>query len=76
MAHFNSADYSHSRLEELMQEPQGRSNPLDRRWYREDLTTQTVPSTHDMDEMLPQALENLLSEVSPSWLRHQQSMVS
>ena len=48
----------------------------DQRWHREDLTTQTVPQSRDIDEMLPQALENLLSVVSPSWWVRQQSLVN
>ena len=48
----------------------------DQRWYRRDLTTQTVPQSRDIDEMMPQALENLLSVVSPSWWAYQQSLVN
>ena len=49
---------------------------LDQRWYRKDLTTRTVPPARDIDEMLPRALENLLSQVPTSWWAHQQSLVN
>ena len=49
---------------------------LDQRWYRKDLTSRTVPQSRDIDDMLPQALENLLSQVPGSWWRRQQSLVS
>ena len=49
---------------------------LDQRWYRKDLTSRTVPPSRDIDEMLPQAVENLLSQVPGSWWRHQHSLVS
>ena len=49
---------------------------LDQRWYRKDLTTRTVPQSLDIDEILPSALENLLSQVSASWLAHQHSLVN
>ena len=56
--------------------PVGKPLRLDQRWYRKDLTTRTVPQSHDIDEMLPLALENLLSQVPPSWWAHQRSLVS
>ena len=49
---------------------------LDQRWYRKDLTTGTVPQSRDIDEMLPLALENLLSQVPKSWWAYQQSLVN
>ena len=48
----------------------------DQRWYRRDLTTRTMPHSRDIDEMLPQALENLLSIVPPSWWAYQQSLIT
>ena len=47
----------------------------EQRWYREDLTTQQVPTTSDIDEDLPHALENLLSQLPKSWRSHQQSLL-
>ena len=55
---------------------QGKPWHNDQRWYRKDLTTRTVPQSGDIDDMLPQALENLLSVVSQSWWAHQQSLVN
>lgn len=55
---------------------EGKPWHLDQRWYRKDLTSQTVPQTHDMDDMLPSAMESLLSVVPASWWSHQQSLVS
>lgn len=49
---------------------------FDQRWYRKNLTTRTVPWSRDIDELLPPALENLLSQVPPSWWAHQRSLVS
>ena len=49
---------------------------LDHRWYRKDLTTRTMPKTGEMDEILPQALENLLSRVPKSWWREQRSLAN
>ena len=49
---------------------------FDQRWYRKDLTTSTVPQSRDIDDMLPQALENLLSLVPSSWWSHQNSLVT
>ena len=54
----------------------GKPQRLDQRWYRKDLTSETVPPTHGIDQMLPRALENLLSQVSRSWWLDQQSRVS
>ncbi len=54
----------------------GKPVHLDQRWHRENLTTRTVPPTHSIDEMLPEALENLLSRVPRSWWLDQQSLVS
>lgn len=48
---------------------------FDQRWYRDALTTTTVPPSRDIDEMLPEALENLLTLVPPSWWAHQQSLL-
>ena len=55
---------------------EGKPGKYDQRWYRKDLTTRTVPHSRDIDEFLPQALENLLSVVSPSWWAYQQSLVN
>ena len=44
----------------------GKSWRLDQRWYRKDLTTRTVLQSRDIYEMLPRALENLLSQVPRS----------
>ena len=49
---------------------------LDQRWYRKDLTTRTMPKTGEMDEILPQALGNLLSRVPKSWWREQKSLAN
>ena len=49
---------------------------LDQRWYRRDLTTQTVPAGNDIDDSLPDALENLISMVPISWWRRQQSLLT
>ena len=68
--------YGHSALYEDRQFHTSKSWRLDQRWYRKDLTTQTVPQSRDMDEMLPPALEALLSQVPRSWWQHQQSLVS
>ena len=46
----------------------------DQRWHRKDLTTRTVPQSREIDDILPLALENLLSVVSASWWTHQQSL--
>lgn len=59
-----------------LQFPEGKPWEDDQRWYRRDLTTQSVPPSRDIDDMLPQALENLLSVVSPSWWVYQQSLVN
>ena len=59
-----------------VQFPEGKPWQDDQRWYRRDLTTQTVPPSRYIDEMLPQALENLLSVVPPSWWAYQQSLVN
>ena len=48
---------------------------FDQRWDRKDLTSRTVPRSRDIDEMLPEALENLLSLAPSSWWSHQQSLV-
>lgn len=63
-------------FEELMGVAAARPRGFDQRWYRKDLTTSTVPTTSDMDEILPWALENLLSRVPGSWWRHQQSLLN
>ena len=63
-------------FEELMEVVAARPRGFDQRWYRRDLTTSTVPTTSDMDEILPWALENLLSRVPGSWWRHQQSLLN
>ncbi len=49
---------------------------LDQRWSRRDLTTRTVPPSHDIDDLLPAALENILSLVPSGWWRHQLSLVT
>ena len=54
----------------------GKSWRLDQRWYRKDLTTRTVLQSRDIYEMLPRALENLLSKVPRSWWLRQQSLVT
>ena len=54
----------------------GRPVRFDQRWHRRDLTTDSVPTTYSIDDMTPVALENLLSQVPPSWWRDQQSLVS
>ena len=48
---------------------------FDQRWHRSDLTTDSVPTTHVIDDMVPVALENLLSQVPLSWWRDQQLLV-
>ena len=53
-----------------------RPRHLDQRWYRKDLTSETVPATRAMDQMLPQAVDNLLSRVPRSWWLDQYSLVS
>ncbi len=55
---------------------QGKPWRHDQRWYRKDLTTRTVPESRDIDELLPLALENLLSVISLSWWNHQQALVN
>ena len=47
----------------------------EQRWYRKDLTTQQVPTTRDIDEDLPDAVENLLSHLPKSWWKHQRSLI-
>ena len=68
--------YGHAGLDSVSHFRTGGLQHLDQRWHRKDLTTDTVPSTHSIDEMLPEALENLLSQASPSWWRDQQSLVT
>ena len=68
--------YGHTALDGDENFRTGKPWHLDQRWYREDLTSRTVPQTRDIDEMLPQALENLFSQVPGSWWRRQQSLVS
>lgn len=68
--------YGHEALYGDPQYPTGKPWYPDQRWYRKDLTTSTVPPARDIDEMLPLALENLLSRVSSSWWSRQQSLVS
>ena len=65
--------FDHAALEEQMRMPPVRPSDHDQRWYRKDLTTGAVPETGDMDQMLPEALEQLLSQVPRSWRQHQQS---
>ena len=43
----------------------------EQRWYRKDITTRTVPVTGTIDEILPVALENLLSRVPQHWWNEQ-----
>ena len=57
-------------------DPASQARKHDQRWYRKDLTTRTMPTTGEMDEFLPQALENLLSRVPKSWWREQRSLAN
>ena len=66
----------HAALYENTQLREGKPWKHDQRWYRRDLTTQEVPQSRDIDEILPQALENLLSVVPPSWWARQQSLMN
>lgn len=68
--------YGRAGLESVSHFRTGGLRHLDQRWHRKDLTTDTVPSTHSIDDLLPEALENLLSQASPSWWRDQLSLVT
>ena len=61
-------------LEEQTRKSHLRPSDNDQRWYHEDLTTQKVPVTGSIDEDLAETLEKLLSRVSGSWWREQQSL--
>ena len=63
-------------FEELMVMAAARGKNFDQRWYRKDLTTATVPKTSEIDEILPWALEAVLSLVPRSWWRHELSLVN
>ena len=63
-------------FQELMDLENVHREEFDQRWHRKDLTTRTVPVRSDMDEILPQALEDLLSLVPASWWRYQQSLMN
>ena len=63
-------------LEELMGMATVQRKQFDQRWYRKDLTTIAVPATSGIDEILPWALEELLSRIPRSWWRHQQSLLN
>ena len=63
-------------LQELMDLENVHREEFDQRWHRKDLTTRTVPVRSDMDEILPQALEELLSLVPASWWRYHQSLMN
>ena len=63
-------------FEELMGMAAPQEKNFDQRWYRKDLTTATVPSTSEIDEILPWALDALLSLVPRSWWRHELSLMN
>ena len=63
-------------FEQLMGMANVQRKNFDQRWYRKDLTTAAVPVTSGIDEILPWALEELLSQVPGSWWRHQQSFLN
>ena len=67
------------RLDHVVQEdhkltPTLQPSDHDQRWYRKDLTTRTVPVTGTIDNILPKALEDLLSFVPSSWWLRQQDL--
>ena len=60
----------------LLRRPASRPIDNDQRWYRSDLTTQTVPVSGYMDQVLAEALSSLLTYVPPNWWREQERLAA